>query len=103
MFTSILSRSKNRNSPPAWRVQASRRAPFPGKKGLVSFFPAPLQKKKPPAGMEGPSEPPRPEYLPYPAPICEASWQSFSARNGQVIDFQEEQHIIDEVHTEEDR
>jgi len=44
----------------------------------------------------------RPDYMPYLRDLGEKSWASFSTRDGMIIDFQEEQRIIDEVHKEQD-
>ncbi|GIV79353.1 CRISPR-associated helicase Cas3' [Litorilinea aerophila] len=75
--------------------RAGRCARYPGEEGHVHIYPVPAR-----PGRDGE---PQPDYLPYPASLCEVSWQSFQKRHGQEIDFQEEQAIIDEVHTEMDR
>ena len=75
--------------------RAGRCARYPGELGHVHIYPVPEKEDK-----KGNS---RPDYLPYPRELGEKAWVSFQARDGMVIDFQEEQRIIDEVHLESDR
>ncbi len=75
--------------------RAGRSARYPGELGHVHIYPVPEKEDK-----KGNS---RPDYLPYPRELGEKAWASFQARDGMVIDFQEEQRIIDEVHLESDR
>ena len=75
--------------------RAGRCARYPGEKGHVHIYPVPTKEDK-----EGNS---RPDYLPYPRALGEKAWESFRRRDGMVIDFMEEQRIIDEVHLESDR
>ncbi|MCX7840376.1 MAG: CRISPR-associated helicase Cas3', partial [Anaerolineae bacterium] len=45
-------------------------------------------------------------FVPYTgieAELCKKAWYAFLARDGAVLDFQGEQQVIDEVHTEADR
>ncbi|MCB0047792.1 MAG: CRISPR-associated helicase Cas3' [Caldilineaceae bacterium] len=76
--------------------RAGRCARYPGEKGVVFIYPAPLRKK-------GKSGEMLPDYLPYPKALCETAWQSFARRSKQEIDFLGEQEVVDEVHTEADR
>ena len=75
--------------------RAGRCARYPGELGHVHIYPVPEKEDK-----KGNA---RPDYLPYPRELGEKAWESFHARDGMVIDFQEEQRIIDEVHLESDR
>ena len=83
--------------------RAGRCARYPGEQGFVHIYQVPTRVRDAEVVVGETASPPRYDYLPYPASVCEASWQSFGARDGQVIDFQEEQRIVDEVHTESDR
>jgi CRISPR-associated endonuclease/helicase Cas3 len=76
--------------------RAGRCARYPGEEGHVHIYMVPERQSR------GDSEL-IPDFLPYPSSLCQAAWMSFSARNGQEIDFQTEQQIVDEVHTESDR
>lgn len=76
--------------------RAGRCARYVGEQGTVHIF-RPPQREHPSQGGE-----PQFDYLPYTADLCERSWASFAARQGRVVDFQEEQRIVDEVHTEAD-
>lgn len=75
--------------------RAGRCARYPGEQGHVHIYPVPEKK-----GRNGTL---RPVYLPYPRDLSEKAWVSFSVRDGMIIDFAEEQRIIDEVHLENDR
>ncbi len=75
--------------------RAGRCARYPGEYGVVHIYPSPIRET-----WTGEM---KPDYLPYPKPLCESTWQSFENRTGEIIDFQEEQKIIDEVHQENDR
>lgn len=75
--------------------RAGRCARFPGEQGEVHIYQVPERQNS--AGLS------TPDYLPYPRPLCESTWESFSTRNGVVLDFTHEQAVIDEVHTESDR
>ena len=75
--------------------RAGRCARYPGEQGEVHLYAAPLRQRQDGTSVA--------DYLPYPKTLCEASWQSFRTRNGQVLDFVDEQQVIDEVHTESDR
>lgn len=76
--------------------RAGRCARYPGEKGHVYIYPVPLRQRNE-------SSEPVPDYLPYPTQLCSAAWQSFQKRNGQELDFEAEQTVIDEVHTQSDR
>lgn len=76
--------------------RAGRCARYPGEEGQVYVYPVPTRQRS--ADSE-----PKPDFMPYPAELCQMSWKSFSGRDGEEIDFQVEQAIIDEVHTETDR
>jgi CRISPR-associated endonuclease/helicase Cas3 len=75
--------------------RAGRCARYPGETGQVYIYPVPTR-----VGKSGEG---RPDYMPYPAQLCQTSWESFTQRNGQEVNFQTEQVIVDEVHTEADR
>ncbi len=75
--------------------RAGRCARFPGEYGQVHVYAAPMREDR--IGKL------KPDYLPYPRELCEMAWQSFEQRNDAIIDFQEEQRIIDEVHQESDQ
>lgn len=75
--------------------RAGRCARYPGEQGRVHLYPVPQRELT--NGFT------KPDYLPYSSSLCEQAWQSFLQRNGQTIDFTEEQVVIDEVHTESDR
>ncbi len=75
--------------------RAGRCARYPGEQGQIHIYPVP-QRSLANGGSKA-------DYLPYPTALCEQSWQSFLLRNGQTLDFTDEQVIIDEVHTESDR
>ncbi len=74
--------------------RAGRCARYPGEQGHVHIYPVPQRERR------GET---RPDFMPYPRELGEKAWESFSARDGMIIDFQEEQRIIDEVHLESDR
>ena len=73
--------------------RAGRCARYPGEVGHVHIYDVPMRSR----GNE------TPDYLPYSAALCTASWQSLCRRTGQELDFENEQTIIDEVHTDADR
>jgi len=73
--------------------RAGRCARYPGEQGHVHIYPVPAKERN--GEM-------RPDYMPYLRDLGEKSWASFSARDDMIIDFQEEQRIIDEVHKEQD-
>nr|HMN30332.1 CRISPR-associated helicase Cas3' [Caldilineaceae bacterium] len=75
--------------------RAGRCARFPGEQGEVYIYAVPQRER-----ADGISYP---DYLPYPKTLCASAWQSLHARSGQVLDFEDEQQVIDEVHTETDR
>lgn len=75
--------------------RAGRCARYPGEQGVVHVYNVPLQQM---CHREG-----RRNYLPYSAPISEKAWRSLQSRDGQVLDFTDEQAVIDEVHTDADR
>ncbi|GAP61676.1 hypothetical protein ARMA_0099 [Ardenticatena maritima] len=75
--------------------RAGRCARYPGEKGRVYVYPAPPQAN----GM--------PNFKPYDQTTveretCERSWAALQKYHGQVVDFPEEQAIIDEAHTKQD-
>lgn len=74
--------------------RAGRCARFENEQGDVFLYDVPLNKK----GERN--------FAPYhekdEKPLCEKAWTAFLARSGQVLDFFEEQKVIDEVHTEAD-
>ncbi|MEZ4639057.1 MAG: hypothetical protein R2856_29525 [Caldilineaceae bacterium] len=72
-----------------------RCARYPGEEGHVHIYPVPERELK-----DGGT---KPDYLPYPASLCASALDSFTRRDGAEIDFEGEQEIIDEVHTESDR
>ena len=74
--------------------RAGRCARYPGEVGHVHIYQVPTRDSR---GEE------KIDYLPYPSALCTASWQSLCRRADQEIDFEEEQAIIDEVHTDADR
>lgn len=76
--------------------RAGRCARYPGQQGVVHVCRPPYQERQDTADES------RIDYLPYPRAVCERTWMSLMARSGRVVDFQEEQRIIDEVHTEDD-
>jgi len=73
--------------------RAGRCARYPGEQGHVHIYQVPQRERK---GKK------RADYLPYPRDLSEKAWSSFQSRDGQLIDFQEEQRIIDEVHQASD-
>jgi CRISPR-associated endonuclease/helicase Cas3 len=75
--------------------RAGRCARYPGEQGEVHLYAVPQRERS--DGVV------YPDYLPYPKTLCENTWQSFTTRHGQTLDFVDEQQIIDEVHTESDR
>ncbi|MEZ4834327.1 MAG: CRISPR-associated helicase Cas3' [Caldilineaceae bacterium] len=75
--------------------RAGRCARYPGEEGHVHIYPVPERELK-----DGGT---KPDYLPYPASLCASALDSFTRRDGAEIDFEGEQEIIDEVHTESDR
>lgn len=75
--------------------RAGRCARFPGEEGEVYIYDVPQRER-----ADGISYP---DYLPYPRTLCEGTWQSMLAHSGQILDFEDEQQVIDEVHTEADR
>lgn len=79
--------------------RAGRCARYPGEQGEVHIYQVP---KRAQWGQADASEA-KPDYLPYPAELSAGAWRSFESRNGQVLGFEEEQFVIDEVHTESDR
>ncbi len=76
--------------------RAGRCARYPGEEGHVYVYPVPTRQPKPESEA-------KPDFMPYGAAICQTSWDSFVQRNGQEINFQTEQAIVDEVHTEGDK
>lgn len=75
--------------------RAGRCARYPGEQGEVYVYPVP-------SDSQG-----NPNYRPYgqsrlERETVEASWQAFRKRNGEVVDFPQEQVIIDEAHTRQD-
>jgi CRISPR-associated endonuclease/helicase Cas3 len=74
--------------------RAGRCARFPGEQGTVHLYAVPAREV---AGVA------LPDTLPYPRQLCERAWESYQQRNGQTLDFTDEQQVIDEVHTEADR
>lgn len=71
--------------------RAGRCARYPGEIGHVHIYPPRRNDEH------------KPDYLPYPRDLCTASWQSFCERDGQEFDFEDEQTVIDEVHTDMDQ
>ena len=74
--------------------RAGRCARYPGEVGHVYIYQVPTRDSR---GKE------KLDFQPYAGTLCTASWQSLSGRTGQELDFEDEQTIIDEVHTEADR
>ncbi|MCB0083865.1 MAG: hypothetical protein KDE47_23155, partial [Caldilineaceae bacterium] len=84
--------------------RAGRCARYPGEQGHVHIYQVPKRTPRSQAvAAEEKAEDAKPNYLPYSADLAASAWQSFLARNGEVLGFEEEQTIIDEVHTESDR
>ena len=77
--------------------RAGRCARFPGEQGVVHLYQVPEVERK----RNGESVLER-DYLPYDKQLAVTTWESLSRRNGQVLDFQAEQAVIDEVHTQAD-
>lgn len=82
-------------APAASVVQrAGRCARYPGEEGEVFVY------SVPPRGDGAP------DYAPYLSreeiAICERTWSALGARSGQVLDFAEEQALVDEAHREAD-
>jgi len=75
--------------------RAGRCARYPGEEGHVHIYNVPLRESR-----DGNT---KPDYLPYPVELCMLSWQSFCQRDGKILDFEDEQAVIDEVHTDADR
>lgn len=75
--------------------RAGRCARFPGEQGEVHIYQVPERQSSTSLST--------PDYLPYPSPLCESAWTSFGNRHGALLDFTDEQQVIDEVHTESDR
>lgn len=73
--------------------RAGRCARYPGEIGHVHIYQVPPRK----------NDEHKPDYLPYPLDLCTASWQSFCERDGQEFDFEDEQTVIDKVHTDMDQ
>lgn len=73
--------------------RAGRCARYPGEIGHVHIYQVPPRR----------NDEHKPDYLPYPLALCTASWQSFCERDGQEFDFEDEQTVIDEVHTDMDQ
>lgn len=88
--------------------RAGRCARYPGEQGTVHVYRVPEREQRGRKGEDADTQDAdaavtfRPDYLPYPAVLCEQTWASLLARHGHVIDVEEEQRIIDEVHTEQD-
>lgn len=78
--------------------RAGRCARYPGEQGQVYVYDVPKREPHPNAK----DQEPKPNYLPYATELCQKSWESFLARNGRVLDFTDEQVVIDEVHTDTD-
>ena len=74
--------------------RAGRCARYPGEIGHVHIYQVPTRDSR---GEE------KPDYQPYPDVLCGTTWHSLRRRAGQELDFEDEQTIIDEVHTDEDR
>lgn len=74
--------------------RAGRCARYPGEQGVVHVYNVPS--KQMPNGEE------RRDYLPYPAAQSAATWNTLQCRNGAILDFVDEQAVIDKVHTEAD-
>ena len=74
--------------------RAGRCARYPEEVGHIHIYQVPTRDSR---GEE------KPDYLPYPTALCTASWQSFYKKNRQELDFEDEQTVIDEVHTDTDR
>ncbi len=75
--------------------RAGRCARYPGEQGVVHVYNTPLQQTR--------NGEMRRDYLPYPAPVSKKTWESLQCRDGQILDFVDEQAVIDEVHTDADR
>lgn len=74
--------------------RAGRCARYPGEVGHVYIYQVPTRDSR---GKE------ELDFRPYTGTLCTATWQSLSGRTDQVLDFEDEQAIVDEVHTDTDR
>ncbi len=74
--------------------RAGRCARYPGEVGHVHIYQVPTRDSR---GEE------KLDYLPYSGTLCTGSWQSLCRRADRELDFEDEQAIIDEVHTDADR
>jgi CRISPR-associated endonuclease/helicase Cas3 len=72
--------------------RAGRCARFEQQQGEVIVYPLPLNSEGKPASA-----------LPYQQTSCDATWTALEQLDGQVVGFRQEQWLIDEVHTQEDR
>ena len=75
--------------------RAGRCARYPGEQGQVFVYQVPQRN-------DG-----KPNYVPYQTKveetICERTWQAFGERDGQVLDFAEEQAVVNYAHQEADQ
>jgi len=75
--------------------RAGRCARYPGEEGQVYLYPVPLRDNG------------EPNYAPYSSKeekaICERTWEALCEWNGQVIDFEGEQAVVNFAHQEADR
>lgn len=74
--------------------RAGRCARYPGEVGQVYIYQVPTRDSR---GEE------ELDFMPYAAGLCTSTWQSLCRRTGQELDFEDEQAIVDEVHTDTDR
>lgn len=72
--------------------RAGRCARFAQQQGLVNVYPLPLDDK----GKES-------STAPYEQSLCTATWKALEPFEGQEVGFLQEQKIIDEVHTQQDK
>ena len=80
------------NAPANSLVQrAGRCARFEQQQGRVIVYPLASDEEGKPAPT-----------LPYPAALCEATWQALEQFSGRVVGFREEQQLVNIVHTADD-
>ena len=74
--------------------RAGRCARYPGEVGHVYIYQVPTRNSQGEEVLD---------FQPYASDLCTTTWQSLSERTGQELDFEDEQAIVDEVHTDTDR
>jgi len=74
--------------------RAGRCARYPGEVGHVHIYQVPTRDSHGKDVLD---------FQPYASDLCTATWQSLGERTGRELDFEDEQAIVDEVHTDTDR